>query len=137
MTELAGGGCQCGAVRYQVAGEPTALYACHCRECQKQSGSAFGLSLIVPRGALRVTRGETKTWMRPTDSGGTLHCHFCPACGSRLWHEAPSRPDQISLKAGTLDAPVDVAAAIHIWVSRKLPGVVIPGDAETFPEEPD
>jgi hypothetical protein len=59
------GGCQCGAVRYESEGEPLALYFCHCRECRRQSASAFGISLIVPRKGLRVTQGAPKFWTRP------------------------------------------------------------------------
>ena len=57
-------------------------------------------------------------------------------CGSRLWHEGPGW-DVLSVKGGSLDEPVDLATAIHIWTSRKLPGVVIPEGAAQFPEEPD
>jgi hypothetical protein len=63
------GGCQCGAVRYEVSREPLALYVCHCRECQKQSASAFGMSLIVRRLEFSVTRGTAKVWSRGTDNG--------------------------------------------------------------------
>ena len=66
------GGCQCGAVRYRITGEPIALYVCHCRECQKQSASAFGLSLEVPRAALRLTSGTPRRWTRMSDSGRRL-----------------------------------------------------------------
>lgn len=131
------GGCQCGATRYESSGEPLALYVCHCTECQKQSASAFGMSFIVPRSGFRVTRGAPNFWTRPTDSGRHLRCAFCPNCGSRLWHEREGFPDTVSLKAGSLDAPVDMANAIHIWTSRKLPGMSIPSGAEQFPEEPD
>jgi hypothetical protein len=54
------GGCQCGAVRYEIAAAPLTLYACHCAECQRQSGSAFGLSMPVPAGAVRITAGEPR-----------------------------------------------------------------------------
>ncbi len=131
------GGCQCGELRYESTGEAGALYACHCLECRKQSASAFGLSLMVPRAGLRVTRGEPKFWTRDTDSGGRLKCAFCPRCGTRLWHEAASRPETCSVKAGSLDAPVDLAAAVHIWTTRKLPGVAIPEAAQQFPGEPE
>ena len=130
------GGCQCGAVRYAIAGAPLALYACHCRECRKQSGSAFGLSLQVRRDDLRLTAGEPRVWERPTDSGGRLACWFCPACGSRLWHEPVPGRGTATVKAGSLDADIDMAGAIHIWTSRALPGVAIPSDAQTWPEEP-
>jgi hypothetical protein len=131
------GGCQCGAVRYEIIGEPVSLYVCHCRECQKQSSSAFGISVIVKRSDFRVTRGEVKLWSRATDSGGTLACAFCPTCGSRLWHEAIGATDTVSVKGGSMDEPPDLQSACHIWTARKLPGVVIPEAARQFPGEPD
>jgi hypothetical protein len=131
------GGCQCGAVRYEIIGEPVSLYVCHCRECQKQSSSAFGISVIVKRSDFRVTRGEVKLWSRATDSGGTLACAFCPACGSRVWHEAIEATDTVSVKGGSMDEPPDLQSASHIWTARKLPGVVIPETTRQFPGEPD
>jgi hypothetical protein len=130
------GGCQCGAVRYEITGAPLTTYVCHCRECRKQSASAFGISLTVRSGDLRVTQGETKSWTRGTDSGRRLKCVFCPACGSRLWHEGEPKGPTVSVKGGSLDGGVDLGQAQHIWVSRKLPGVVIPEGRPQFPEEP-
>jgi hypothetical protein len=131
------GGCQCGAVRYAVSGDRRQLYVCHCRECQKQSASAFGISLDVPRAGLSLVRGTPKFWSRATDSGHTLKCTFCPECGSRLWHEGDRAVDRVSIKGGSLDEPVDLRLAIHIWTQRKLPGVLIPPRATQFPAEPD
>ena len=131
------GGCQCSAVRYEIAAEPLALYVCHCRECRKQSASAFGISVIVKRSDFRVTRGVVNFWSRATDSGGTLACAFCPACGTRLWHEPAGATEPLSVKGGSLDEPVDLRAAVHIWTSRKLPGVIIPETATRFAGEPD
>jgi hypothetical protein len=130
------GGCQCGAVRYEIRGEPVSLYVCHCRECQKQSASAFGVSVIVKRSDFHLTQGEVKVWSRATDSGGTLACAFCPACGSRMWHEGIGATDTISVKGGSLDEPPDLRSACHIWTARALPGVVIPETARQFPGEP-
>lgn len=131
------GGCQCGDVRYESAGEPLALYVCHCAECRKQSASAFGMSLQVPRADFRVTRGAPAFWERDADSGRRLRCAFCSRCGSRLWHEGVPPRRTLTIKAGSLDLPVDATGAIHIWTSRKLPGIVIPAGAPQFPEEPD
>jgi hypothetical protein len=130
------GGCQCGAVRYEVSAEPLELYVCHCRECQKQSASAFGISVIVPAHAFVLRRGHLKTWTRPTDSGGILECMFCVECGSRIRHSNP-RVTTVSIKGGSLDEPVELTNAVHIWTTRKLPGVVIPNGATEFPGEPD
>jgi hypothetical protein len=129
------GGCQCGAVRYEVAAEPLRLYVCHCGECRKQSASAFGISVIVPAAAFVLRQGKVRIWTRPTASGGVLECMFCTVCGTRIRH-ADAREDTVSIKGGTLDEPVDLAAASHIWTSRKLPGLVIPDEAPQFPEEP-
>ncbi len=130
------GGCQCGAVRYACDGAPLSLYVCHCRECRRQSASAFGISVVVPRAAFRLTRGAPTSWVRDTDSGRRLRCHFCPTCGARLWHEADGAPsDTLSIKGGSLDQPPDLTTAIHVWVSRKLPGVIIPRGAPQFAEE--
>ena len=78
-----------------------------------------------------------KFWSRATDSGGTLRCAFCPACGSRVWHEVVDATDTISVKGGSLDEPPDLRSAYHIWTVRKLPGVVIPETTRQFPGEPD
>jgi hypothetical protein len=131
------GGCQCGAARYEVSGAPVEIYVCHCRECQKQSASAFGISVIVRREDFRLVRGELKSWSRPADSGRRVRCLFCADCGSRLWHadEAGAEPT-ISVKGGSFDQPVDLGNAFHIWTKRKLAGVVIPQGAKQFPEEP-
>jgi hypothetical protein len=129
------GGCQCGAARYAISAAPLSLFACHCRECQKQSASAFGMSLIVRRDAVTLTQGETRTWLRKADSGTTVACVFCVACGTRLWH-AREGLDVVSIKGGSLHEPLDFSRAIHCWTSRKLPGVVIPPDARQFAKEP-
>jgi hypothetical protein len=129
------GGCQCGAVRYQIDAEPLEVYVCHCRECRKQSASAFGISVIVPAQAFVVTQGRVRTWARPTDSGGVLVCTFCEVCGSRICH-SDGRETTISVKGGSLDEPPDLTSAIHIWTTRKLPGVIIPDHAKQFPGEP-
>jgi hypothetical protein len=130
------GGCQCGGVRYRLTGAPLALYVCHCLECRKQSASAFGMSLDARRADLVLTAGTPRVWSRPTASGGRLDCAFCPDCGSRLWHQGSGTDATVTIKAGSLDEAVDASEAIHIWVTRKLPGIVIPPGAARFDEEP-
>jgi hypothetical protein len=131
------GGCQCGNVRYECAEEPLAVFICHCRECQKQSASAFGISFIVRRTSFQLTRGTPQFWTRDTDSGRKLTCAFCPECGSRVWHQHSSTSETVSVKGGSLDDRVDTSNAVHIWTLRKLPGVVIPEGTRNFPLEPD
>lgn len=130
------GGCQCGAIRYACMQLPQQTYVCHCTECRRQSSSAFGISVQVAQAAFGVVRGEPKLWSRPTATGHTLDCWFCPDCGSRVWHQRRGATDLLNVKGGSLDAPVDLSNAIHIWTRSKLPGVTIPDGAQQFPQEP-
>ena len=129
------GGCQCGAIRYETKSVVPEIYICHCTECRKQSASAFGISYTVHRDDLVVVRGAPKCWSRPAASGRVLQCFFCADCGTRVWH-ASEQVEHVSIKGGSLDEPFDVGAAIHIWTSSKLTGVIVPGNARSFPEEP-
>ena len=131
------GGCQCGAVLYECVEQPTRLYICHCKECRKQSASAFGISFIVPRVNFHLIDGTPQFWARDTNNGPKLECAFCPACGSRLWHQSSGPSETLSVKGGSLDEPVDISNAVHIWTSSKLPSVVISDDTKQFAEEPD
>ena len=84
------GGCQCGAIRYRLLRAPAALYACHCRDCQKQSSSAFGLSMWVERDAVEFTGAEPRIYRTCGDSGKEKVCAFCGECGTRLYHAGGS-----------------------------------------------
>ncbi len=135
------GGCQCGAVRYEIAAPPITLYACHCTDCQRQTGSAFALSMVVPRTALRVVKGDPKLWRRPgahTASGTPADCAFCGACGARLYN-LPSRDTAIAvLKPGTLDDTSWLRPVGHIWTSSAQPWVEIDAGMVSFPgQAPD
>lgn len=131
------GGCQCGKVRYEITGPRCSLYVCHCRECRKQSASAFGISAFFRSADLRLLSGEIRSWARLTKSGWTLVSFFCPACGSRVWDGDKDREEEICMKGGALDEPLDLTDAIHIWTSRKLPGVTIPEHARQYAEDPE
>lgn len=129
------GGCQCGSVRYALSAPVIDLYVCHCRQCRRQSASAFGISVILPPDGVRLLQGLPASWTRPTLSGDRLECVFCPTCGSRLWHRS-LRDGTVSVKGGSLDAPLDLAAARHIWTAEMLPGICLPEGAVRFDGEP-
>ena len=130
------GGCQCGFLRYELRAPPLKVYICHCAQCRKQSASAFGISVIAKSSCFALTRGTAKRWSRPTDSGRSLGCYFCPVCGSRVWHADAEEHVTVSIKGGSLDEPLDVTAAVHIWTTRKLQGISIPEHAEQHVREP-
>ena len=131
------GGCQCGALRYRVMAQPSRIYVCHCTECRAQSSSAFGISVIVPPAAVELTAGRPRIWRRDTASGKVLACAFCPDCGSRIWHVNEPAGDEMSIKGGSLDLPVDLTGTVHIWTISKLPGVVIPDGAVQWERDHD
>ncbi len=136
MAEFREGGCQCGDVRYRLEGEPLELAVCHCSQCQRQSGSAFGMSLIVPRDVFRLLSGEPRTFTRACASGRTLDCAFCPRCGTRIYHEGRFMEAVVSVKPGTLDDTSWLRPHVHLWTRSRQPWVPIPGGARCFEAEP-
>ena len=125
MSEAREGGCLCGAVRYVVPDQPIMTAICHCRNCQKQSGSALSVVAVYPRDAVAVS-GELTIFEDHGDSGRTVFRQFCGKCGS---------PVLSFLKAGTLDSPGDLAPTAHYWTQSKLPWMPIPDGCEIFARE--
>ena len=131
MSRLSGG-CQCGNIRFSVNSEPVDIYLCHCRECQKQSSSAFGISVLVKSSDLVLEQGEVKRWSRPAPKMGTMVCSFCPDCGVRLWHGDEQKDELISLKGGSLDLVPDLASVDHIWTCSQVKGLKIKTDGKVY-----
>ncbi|KAI0160687.1 glutathione-dependent formaldehyde-activating [Xylariaceae sp. FL1272] len=124
--------CQCGAVQFQTPQpKPLALYICHCDECRRQTGSAFGTSAIFTKFAL-PDNALLSCYKRLTASGHTLECYFCTQCGTRLIHSTKGK-DFVSVKGGCLEG-LDWGKAIHIWTKSAM--VPIPEGSERHPEEP-
>lgn len=130
MGNVREGGCQCGFVRYRIADCPTVVSICHCRDCQRQSGSAFGMSLALAEGAFELLSGELASFEVAAASGRVKTCAFCPNCGTRILHSSES---WTSLKAGTLDDPTRLVPDGHWWTSRKQDWVTIPLGVKQFP----
>jgi len=130
------GGCQCGAVRYAIDAEPLTLYACHCTECQRQTGSAFALSMVVKREALRITSGAPKEWLRRHESGRVIACVFCDACGTRLYHNPHINTQITILKPGTLDDTTWLDPVGHIWTRSAQCWVDIPDETVNYDVQP-
>jgi hypothetical protein len=103
MPELKGG-CLCGAVRYTTTAEPVMSGVCHCRDCQRFTGSAFGILVGVPKEALTID-GTMKTFTSLGGSGKPILRHFCPECGSSIAEEPGTRPGLVILNVGTPRRP--------------------------------
>ncbi|MCH2099577.1 MAG: GFA family protein [Pseudomonadales bacterium] len=120
------GGCLCGAVRYELAEAPTMMGVCHCKNCQKQAGSAFSTLAAVPIAGFTLT-GTPKQYVdRDTDSGNYVERWFCGDCGSPIYSALPSMTDQIFLKTGTLDDTSGFAPQFNVWCSAKQNWVDLP-----------
>jgi hypothetical protein len=130
MLEL-NGGCLCGAVRYSSTSAPAFIGICHCRDCQKYTGSAFAIMIGLPKTALNV-QGTLKTFTKPGGSGKPIARHFCPECGSAITDEPSARPGTVVLNGGTLDDPSSVMPSVEIYCDRALPWVQLSGDMERF-----
>ena len=130
------GGCQCGGIRYQIQAEPLTLYVCHCTECQRQSSSAFGMSMPVPREAVQILRGTPKQWIRPAASGREVTCFFCGDCGTRLFHQ-PSRNDKITnIKPGTLDDTQRLHPVANNWTASAQPWITLSDNMLNIAQQP-
>ncbi len=130
------GGCQCGRIRYTIGEKPLTLYVCHCTECQKQSSSAFGMSMTVARATLHVTQGTPKAFSRSAASGHDVVCSYCGDCGTRLFHETSRRPQHTNVKPGTLDDTQWLRPVAHVWTASAQPWVHIPTDVLSYVEQP-
>jgi hypothetical protein len=130
------GGCPCEAVRYEVSAMPLIVYACHCMECQRWSGSAFGLSMPVMAKHFRLTRGEPKAYRRVGNSGIESAYWFCGECGGRAYGQRASRPDVITVRAGTLDDTSWLRPGAHVFLKSAQAWERVPNHTACFEMQP-
>jgi hypothetical protein len=104
MSHAYTGGCACGAIRYEISGEPIFQNDCQCRDCQHKSGTGHGSYLTFPKAGVKQT-GEAKLWDIVADSGKTNSRAFCPTCGSPVYILFRASPDVFTIHAASLDDP--------------------------------
>lgn len=131
MTYPIEGSCQCGNVRYRLLEPPQKIIACHCKECQKLSTSAFSITALVSTDAVEF-EGNMVEWSRMADSGNVNAAKFCPTCGNRIYHFNPEDPDTIKLKPANLSDTSIINPTVHIWVSQKQDWYAIPEGVTVF-----
>jgi hypothetical protein len=137
MADSRPGGCLCGEVRYLLTGEPITFYACHCTECQRQTGSAFALTLYVRRSDVELEQGEPDTYAVTLPDGRERRGRFCARCATRLWGESSRFPELLVLEPGTLDDPGSAEPVGHIWTASARPWFPIPEHTVNFAGQPD
>ena len=121
------GGCACGAVRYRLTSEPMFVHCCHCLNCQRQTGSAFVINLLIEADRVELLSGEPEPFDVPRDDGSSQRIHRCPDCQVAVYSDY-GRPEVRFVRGGTLDEPAGVAPDIHIFTRSKLPWVTLPED---------
>ena len=129
------GGCSCGELRYRMNADPLIVHACHCRQCQRVTGSAFVMNAVVEKGEVEILSGATAHCHFP----GTCHtAFFCPDCATYVWSQYPSEGGWLGdcwfVRVGTLDEPDRHPPDVHIYTGSKQPWVLIPQGAPRFEE---
>jgi hypothetical protein len=131
MADIHEGGCLCGSVRYRVEGKPVEAGVCHCTFCKRRTGSAFGISAYFREGAIKITRGQLKTYEYRSDESQTwLKMEFCPNCGTSVTWTAEWLPGGRALAGGTFDDPNWIEPAWHVWTRSALKWMPFPSGVE-------
>ena len=127
------GGCLCGYVRYEHAGEPGGANYCHCPDCRRTTGSAFSLAVRGRTDSLRITCGRVKAYTKIGDSGNEITREFCPECGCPLFTRSRAHPEFVYIKAGSLDDPTLVKPICQIWTEMAVPWARVEEHLTTYP----
>jgi hypothetical protein len=123
------GGCFCGAVRYRLTDRPMFTHCCHCRECQRRTGSAFVINAIIETSRIEVLEGAPARKGVPGTSGRPQDLYFCETCATPLWSDYGARGWLRFVRVSSLDDPTAVEPDIHIFTRTRLPWVKIPEGA--------
>ncbi|MCW5774167.1 MAG: GFA family protein [Rhodospirillaceae bacterium] len=129
------GGCTCRAVRYRLGARPLFVNCCHCRWCQRESGSAFAINAMIERAEVTVLAGAPDIVLTPSLSGKGQKIARCPVCRVALWSHYPGAGDSVAfVRVGTLDDPDSCPPDIHIFARSKQPWVIMPHGVPAVPE---
>src|SRR5436309_1555741 len=127
------GGCACGAVRYRLTSDPLFVHCCHCLNCQRQTGSAFVINLLIEADRVELLAGEPQPVDAPRDDGSAQRIFRCPTCQVAVFSEY-GRADVRFVRAGTLDDPSGIAPDVHIYTRSKLSWIALPDSVPAFEE---
>lgn len=121
------GGCACRAVRYRLASRPLFVNCCHCRWCQRETGSAFAINAMIEADRVALLSGAPEIVLTPTLSGRGQKIARCPVCCVALWSHYSGAGDAVRfVRVGTLDDPDACPPEIHIFTASKQPWVILP-----------
>jgi hypothetical protein len=125
------GGCSCGEVRYRLTTEPLFVHCCHCLNCQRQTGGAFVINVLIETDRVELLAGEPQRVDAPRDDGSKQQVFRCPTCQVAVYSHY-GHPGVAFVRAGTLDDPSSVRPDVHIYTRSKVPWVTIPDAVPAF-----
>jgi hypothetical protein len=125
------GGCACGAVRYRLTSEPLFTHCCHCLNCQRQTGSAFVINLLIEADRVELLAGEPQPVEVPRDDGSTQRISRCPNCQVAVFSDY-GRAEVLFVRGGTLDQPREITPDVHIFTKSKVSWVTLPESVPAF-----
>ena len=125
------GGCACEAVRYRLTSDPLFTHCCHCLNCQRQTGSAFVINLLIETDRVELLAGLPQPVDVPRDDGSSQRIFRCPTCQVAVFSEY-TRPGVRFVRGGTLDQPSGVTPDVHIFTRSKLPWIRLPDSVPAF-----
>ena len=129
------GGCTCRAVRYRMETAPLFVHCCHCRWCQRETGTSFALNAMIEAERVTLLQGEPEVVLTPSLSGKGQKIARCPACRIAVWSNYGGGGDAVRfVRVGTLDDPDRLAPDIHIFTASKQPWVNLPAGTPAVPE---
>ena len=126
------GSCFCGAVPYRLETAPMFVHCCHCRDCQRQTGSAFAINALIETDRIALLAGVPEPVAMRTDSGHPHDIYRCPVCKSALWSDYGRRPALRFVRVATLDDPSALPPNAHIFTRSKLRWVHLPKGVPAF-----
>ncbi len=128
------GHCACGTVRYKMVGDPLFVHCCHCRCCQRESGTAFALNAMIETDRVVLLQGSVEMVDTPSNSGLGQQFARCPQCRVAMWSHYGGAGDALSfVRVGTLVESERVGPDIHIFTEFKQPWVILPDDVPNVP----
>jgi hypothetical protein len=125
------GGCSCGAVRYRLMSDPLFVHCCHCLNCQRQTGSAFVINLLIETDRIALLAGEPEPVDVPRGRSGKQRIFRCPSCQVAVFSRY-TRATVRFVRGGTLDDPSSVEPDVHIYTRSKLSWVTLPDSTPAF-----
>ena len=131
MSVQGDGGCACGVLRYRLASEPMFIHCCHCLNCQRQTGSAFVINLLIEGDRVEVVKGTAQPIEVPRDDGSVQRIFRCPRCQVAVFSEYGRREVRF-VRGGTLDDPTDITPDVHIFTRSKVGWVTLPQGTPAF-----